>query len=908
MSMYLEDPELVADFVTESREHLGDIENQLLQIEADAPDVDTDLVNTVFRGIHSIKGAAGFMGLTAINGLAHSLENVLGKIRNGELTPTPAIVDVMLRAADLLSGMINNIEESNSVDVSEVVEVLDAIDAGKEIAEPSEAEASTDVPDITETTDAEPVATVIESGDKQTGATAPPIESPVAESTEPLKAPEKKPAAGKKQSTEPSDSPAESSIRVNVSVLDKLMNLAGELVLSRNQLLQTINAGDISKVQTVGMRIDQVTSDLQEAIMQARMQPIGNVFSKFPRVVRDLSNRLSKKCAVHVKGNEVEIDKTIVEAIGDPLTHLIRNSIDHGLESPNDRVSAGKNQSGNLTLHAYHQAGKVRIDIIDDGRGIDPEMLKSKAVAKGVINEEQASRLSDRDAVRLIFHPGFSTAEKVSDVSGRGVGMDVVRTNIERLGGSVDIESTPGEGTIVQITLPLTLAIIPSMIVHCCGQRIAIPQVNVSELVRIRSHESDSRLTTVKGKNVLRLRGDLLPLIRLDRALDMPGAKEEMEMESPSHLIVVEGGSNRYGLVVDGIEDAEEIVVKPLGKHLKSCTALAGATILGDGHIAPILDVTGIASLTNLQAVSEEAKSIADSEQEQKGDAQSLLIFSNSPGDQFTVPMNLVSRIERVESSEIVTIAGKELLQYRGATLPLLSVDKLIKSKPRQEARYYYIVVYSMSGREYGLIAPKLDDCRTVTVDIDADTLHEEGVAGCMVLDGKTTRLLDLYELTRLANPQLASEKKSKAPAAQADKPVNGRPRVLIAEDSAFFRSQLRQYLTKENYEVLDFEDGQVAWQFLLQEGETIDLVVTDIEMPNMNGLALTGHIKDHAVLRRLPVIALTSLASEEDQRLGEEAGIDDYQIKMDRERLIAAASRLLSMAPPVQKTETCGA
>jgi len=524
--MTFDDPELVAQFVTESREHLCDVEGQLLQIEAGGKNVDVNLVNMVFRSVHSIKGAAGFLGLTTVNKLAHALENVLGKMRTVELVPTSHSVDVMLKAADALNNLFDDLESSNDVDVSEHTDLLDKILSGetekpakmkpakrrakansKRAAKAAPAEAASTEPASTDPARAE--AALADAAPAE-AATAPP--APAADA-EPAAGPAANGQAPAEASTHAAAPQAESSIRVQVGVLDRLMNLAGELVLGRNQLMQSINANDKSGLDSVAARLDQVTTELQEAIMRTRMQPIGAVFSRFPRVARDLSGKLGKQCDVVMDGKEVEVDKTILEAIGDPLTHLVRNSIDHGVELPEVRTAGGKKTKGTVTLRAYHQAGKVRIDVADDGAGIEASRLRSKAVEKGVVTAEQAARLSDRETVRLIFHPGFSTAEKITDVSGRGVGMDVVRTNIEKLGGTVDVESVPSKGTTIQITLPLTLAIIPSLIVGAGNECFVVPQVNVLELVRVRAGEVSEQITKVKDAEVVRLRGELLPIV-----------------------------------------------------------------------------------------------------------------------------------------------------------------------------------------------------------------------------------------------------------------------------------------------------------------------------------------------------------------------------------------------------------
>ncbi len=892
--------ELLGEFVVEANEHLADIENQFLSIEESGADVDVDLINEVFRGIHSIKGAAGFMGLTKVNDLSHSLENLLNMMRNDELTPTSPMIDTMLQAADALQDLINDVENSNDVDVSEHVTALEAFATGEAPAEAAPvAEAAEDDMDAA-IAKAFAAQAAGKSAKKAAAAPAPTPEptpapqaeapAPAAPKPAPAKKKEDKKETGEKKSTAP-----EANIRVPVGVLDKLMNLAGELVLSRNQLMQAISSKDRSGLDAIASHLDQVTTEVQESIMQTRMQQIGSVFSKFPRIVRDLSGKLTKQCALNIEGKEVEVDKTIIEAIGDPLTHLIRNSVDHGVELPADRKKAGKPEEGTMNLRAFYQAGKVRIEIEDDGAGIPPGKLKEKAVSKGILTQEQADEMSDREAIRLIFHPGFSMAAKVTDVSGRGVGMDVVKTNISKLGGTVDVESTVGTGTLIIITLPLTLAIIPSLIVQCREDRFAIPQVNIAELVRVRAEEVDQRISHVQDAKVLRLRGNLLPLIELSHVLEMKEpfqAEEETTSEEATNqedaprkainIIVVETGDQRFGIIVDGLHDSEEIVVKPLSRHLQSCPCLSGATILGDGHVALILDVPGMADHQGIrndeELNAEEAKAGEGIEEEE---SQYLLLFSNHENEHFAVSMDIVSRIERIRTDQIDSVGGYELLQYGSATLPLMRLEKCITAETPEPAKRTYVIVFEANGKEVGLVVPKLEDIREVTTVIDQTTFIERGILGSMVLDEKTTRLIDLFEIAEIAHPEWF-EDRVPVVVEEDDSP----PVILLAEDSTFFRKQVAAMITDRGYEVIDCEDGLIAWETLQSGEHEFDLVVTDIEMPNMNGFEFAERVKQ-SQWSHLPVIALTSLAGSADIQRGIEVGIDDYQIKMDRDKLL---------------------
>ncbi len=876
----MSDDPIVAEFVVESLEHLADIENQLLSIEANSESLDVELVNTVFRAVHSIKGAAGFLGFSTMGDLAHALENVLNLIREGELVPDGHSTDVMLRAADTLRNMFDDVEASNEVDIAEHVRELQAIASeglGRpsiEIEDTSDKEASSDPNQSAQPSDApSPTgSTASESAEQSHQAT----------NTEPAS----------RQVRRPASAPVETTIRVPVRHLDRLMNLAGELVLARNQLVQTVYAERHASLSSVAATVDQVTSELQEAIMQTRMQVVGTVLGKFPRVVRDLSRQLGKECRLIIHGSEVELDKSIIEAIGDPLTHLIRNAVDHGIESPAQREQAGKPAEGTIVLSAFHQAGKVNITIEDDGAGIDPQKLREKAVARGIVTSEQANEMSDREALRLIFHPGFSTAEKVTEVSGRGVGMDVVRTNIEKLGGTVDVDSVLGKGTTIRVKLPLTLAIVPSLIVHCGNQCFAIPQTNIRELVRIKhvGRGGNDRIERVQGAEVYRLRGRLLPVVRLRSVLGMD-SPDDPDPVAEGHMVVLEAGPFHFGLMVDRLRDSEEIVVKPLGRHMKDCRILAGATILGDGQVALILDVAGVASQSNLSMpkserhLSEEPDAAFSCR-----DAHASLLFRNHPDEQFGVPLDMISRLERIRVDQIDSVGGVEVLQYRGSSIPLLSVERFIRASAREDTPRVHVAVFSVLGRELGLIVPHLQDIRCIDMLVDTATFSEPGVIGCVEVEGKATRLLDLYQLTELAFPEWFSE------ADEAIQPQDdfGAPlRIVIAEDSAFFRRQLSRYFTKAGLVVHDFEDGQSAWRYLQDNGEDVDVVVTDIEMPKMDGRELASRIKDDPDLQRIPVIAVTSLAGESDRQLGLQSGIDEYQIKLDRENLMASVRRL---------------
>ncbi|MFO7714222.1 chemotaxis protein CheW [Desulfosarcina sp.] len=740
-------------------------------------------------------------------------------------------------------------------------------------------------------------------------------------------------ATGKKTETE-------TSLRVHVSLLDQLMTLAGELVLSRNQLLQSMSSEDHRGAEIAGQRIDLITSELQEAIMLTRMQSIGNVFNKFPRVVRDLSQSLGKKVDLQLEGKDVELDKTIIEAIGDPLTHLVRNAVDHGIELPETRRGAGKNPLGKVVLKAYHEAGQVNIEISDDGKGLNGQVLAQKALDKGLISEDQAKVMSDKERTNLIFLPGFSTAEKVTDVSGRGVGMDVVKTNLDRLGGIIDIDSEPGKGSTIRIKLPLTLAIIPCQIVMTGHERYAIPQVNLEELLRIPADQVKDRIERVGDAEVVRLRGNLLPLIKLAEVIDTesifidpktgrnrgdrrksladrrskksPLFKDDDFDASPNqttqaksadtvlrqakerryhaasalNIVVVSTGAMKYGLVVDALHDSEEIVVKPLGRDLKKCKGYAGATIMGDGRVALILDVANLAQMAGLTSIegSSRAAEVAHANlqaiREQK-DRQSLLVFRSAENEQFAAPLNVVERIEKIKATDIETVGGRRVIRYRGNSLPLFSVDEVARVKPIADVEDLLVIVFIICGKEIGLLAIGPVDAIEFSLDVDGLTLKQPGIMGSAIINDHTTLMVDVYEIVQTLNPQWFENMTA------ATNPNGETAKILFAEDSNFFRNQVKSYMEDEGYQVIEAEDGAIAWELLQKHADEISLVVTDIEMPNMNGFELTRRIKGAPAYAHLPVIALTTLAGEEDIEKGRQAGISDYQIKLDREKLI---------------------
>jgi len=764
-----------------------------------------------------------------------------------------------------------------------------------------------------------------------------------------------KPAAESDREKKPTDTKAKgkgapATLRVSVNLLENLMTLAGEMVLSRNQLMQAISQQDIYSIKLSGQRIDMVTSELQEAIMMTRMQPIGSVFNKFPRVVRDMSQKLGKEINLVITGKNVELDKTIVEGLNDPLTHLIRNSADHGIESPEVREASGKPRAGKIELKAYHEAGQVNIEITDDGKGLDAEKIAAKALEKGMITPEQHKAMSIKEKMALIMLPSLSTAEKITDVSGRGVGMDVVKSNIDQLGGQIEIDSQPGKGTTIKIKLPLTLAIIPSLLVTVGRERFAIPQVNISELVRIGAAQVKERIERVGDSEVMPLRGELIPLIRIASVLGIrstfidpkTGAEFEdrrqaiADRRSPMHpldeadtetnaateipeesvhprsgedrrykassdlnIVVVSAGSFKYGLVVDDLHDSIEIVVKPLGRHLKHLNSYAGATIMGDGRVALILDVSGIAKLAQLTSLagSQRAQELRETREEsrQAEDQQALLLFRNGSEEHCAVPLDIVERVEQIQHEDIETKGGQKVMKYRGGILPLFALSDVTDITELTPDLELVVIVFTVAEREIGLLASQPVDTIEIKTIIDHETLRRTGIMGSAIIKEQTTLLIDIYEVVETLKPewfkrlQKKKEKKRLGGGKPSDNDEVAIKKILLVEDSDFFRSQLKKYIDDDERLCIPAEDGLVAWNWLQEHPDEVSLIVTDIEMPNMDGFELCRHIRADDRFDDIKIIAVTSLAAEEHIATGKEVGIDDYQIKLDKEKLLAS-------------------
>ena len=792
--------EIVKDFLIESNENLDRLDQELVKLESEPSS--KELLASIFRTIHTIKGSCGFLGFSKLEKLAHAGESLLSRLRDGKLTLTEEVTSGLLAMVDgvrQMLAMIQKTERDGEEDYGTLIAHLGALlepsATGTQLQEGAETQgsaAAVNAADAARLDIARELADPTRIGGVlvEQGKVTPEDLARALEQQEMGRKrlgeilvahgaanPEDVAAAQQTLETRRPEAAVE-TIRVGVNLLDRLMNLVGELVLARNQLLQFSNSLQDAAFQAVSQRMNLIATELQEEVMKTRMQPIGNVWNKFPRTVRDLALSCGKQVRLEMEGQDTELDRTIIEAIKDPLTHLVRNSMDHGIELPEARRQAGKDPTGVLKLRAFHEGGQVNIEISDDGGGLNAERIRQKAVERGLVPAQQAGRMSDRDIFNLIFLPGFSTAEKVTKVSGRGVGMDVVKTNVEKIGGTVDVHSTAGRGTTVKVKIPLTLAIIPALMVTSGGERFAIPQVSLLELVRMEAGENGKNTETVQGSPVYRLRGRLLPLVYLNRELRLaahanPDACPDSAAGATgepraTNIVVLQADGREFGLVVDEITDTEEIVVKPLGKQLKGITAYSGATIMGDGRVALILDILGLAQRARVLSEARDS-AVGESEKEKEKDKrrsernqearcgrQTLLVVQCGEQGRMAIPLALVSRLEEFPATAVEKAGRQEVMQYRGTIIPLIRLSRVLAvGEPADSSDHLQVVVYSEAGRSVGLVVDRIVDIVDEKLALQTAG-RRPGVLGSSVIQKRVTDLIDVPSVVRDAVPGFA--------------------------------------------------------------------------------------------------------------------------------------------------------
>src|SRR5579872_2058561 len=727
--------DLIADFLTETNESLADLDVALVKLER-TPD-DQETLSLIFRLVHTIKGTCGFLGLPRLEKVAHAAESVLGKVRDGVLVATPDTISIVLAALDRVKAIVSGLAASGNEPAGDDGELVAALDAAAGQAPVAAHEAPE--PEPAPEPEEEPV---------QEAAAPEPPPPPVVDTKRVAPPPAPKP--GSPEGGEPVT--ANQTIRVTVDVLEDLMTLVSELVLTRNQLLQLARTQENTGFTVPLQRLSHITSDLQEGVMKTRMQPIGNAWNKLPRLVRDLSREMDKKIELTMLGADTELDRQVLELIKDPLTHMVRNSGDHGLESPAERRAAGKPEAGHITMNAYHEGGHIIIEVADDGRGLPLDRIRAKVLANGLATEAELASMTEAQLQRFIFRAGFSTASVVTAVSGRGVGMDVVKTNIEKIGGTIDLKSVPGAGTTFTIKIPLTLAIVSALIVEAGHERFAIPQISVVELVRAqkeagRGHNeaagSESIIERINDTPVLRLRDRLLPLVNLNDLLALGVSSND---DTGAYIVVAQVGANTLGIIVDRVFDTEEIVVKPVAPILRHVTMFSGNTILGDGSVIMILDPNGIARATGITA-SGDSKVIAASakEQSQSTDLTAMLLFRAGGEQKMAVPLGLVARLEDIPRDKIESSCGASVTQYRGKLMPLVALSPNLDMEKSGQS----VLVFNDGDRTMGLMVDEI-------VDVVEDRLNIElsgarpGVLGTGVINGHATDVIDTgYWLTQ---------------------------------------------------------------------------------------------------------------------------------------------------------------
>jgi len=764
----MSDAEIVKEFLVESYENLDRLDRDVITLEQNPGSQET--LASVFRTIHTIKGTSGFLAFNQLEALTHVGESLLARLRDGRLALNPEITTALLSMVDAVRQMLASIEATGSEgerDDRELMATLTRLQAEEKApapasapeqptaaAEPSPAPVP-NVGDLLMIAGKAKVREVWEAVEQQAAGDPRHVGEILVEKGA-VKPQDVLEALHAQQARGPSAT--DSTIRVDVGQLDRLMNRVGELVLLRNQIVQFTNSIDDSALQGTSQRLSPLTTELQERVMKTRMQPIGNIWSKFPRTVRDVALGCGKQVRIEMEGKETELDKTIIEAIKDPLTHLVRNAVDHGIEAPETRRAAGKPAEGRLLLRAFHEGGQVNIEISDDGAGLDSEKIRSKAIQKALVSADQAARMTDREIANLIWLPGFSTAEKVTNVSGRGVGMDVVKTNIEKIGGTVDVQSKPGAGSTVRMKIPLTLAIIPALIITS-GERYAIPQVSLLELVRLEAEQARQGIEQVNGAPVYRLRGRLLPLVYLNRELQAGGAAEERRLDLQTvNIVVLQADHRQFGLVVDEINDTEEIVVKPLGKLLKSVNTYAGATIMGDGRVALILDVLGLAQRANVVGeVRDWGGGGPDGKPPGGADdgtqRHAVLLFQYGENGRMAIDLSLVARLEEFPRNSIERARGLEVVQYRGQIMPLVQVSEVVEGKCPRAANAgdaLQVVVYADQGRSVGLVVDRILDIVEESFVLQRQS-RRTGILGSAVIQKRVTDILDVPGLIAAA-------------------------------------------------------------------------------------------------------------------------------------------------------------
>jgi two-component system, chemotaxis family, sensor kinase CheA len=861
--------DLLREFLTETNESIDVIDVELVRFEQDPNNA--QILGNVFRLVHTIKGTCGFLALPRLEALTHAAEALMGQFRDGMPVTAPAVT-LILATIDRIKLMLDQIERKHGEEPGDDQDLIGELNR---MASGIRGDARSVPPSAIS---------------MRAAAVAPPAPGPIP-APHALTAATRAPAtAGKagasaKSATETEQTGdeqargarkiANQSIRVQVDTLENLMTMVSELVLTRNQLLDIVRRHEDSEFKAPLQRLSNVTAELQDGVMKTRMQPIGNAWQKLPRIVRDLATEFGKQIEFEMQGAETELDRQVLDLIKDPLTHMVRNSADHGLETPAERRAAGKPDRGILRLSARHEGGHIIIEVADDGRGLDIARIREKAVAQGLASQAEIEKMSDALAQHFIFAPGFSTLDTATSISGRGVGMDVVRANIDQIGGTIDVRSVRGQGTSFNIRIPLTLAIVSALIVEIGGDRYAIPQLAVVELVRVRAN-SEHRIERIKDAAVLRLRNKLLPLVSLKHLLQIDeGGHDDAES---GFIVVTQVGGQLFGIVVDGVYHTEEIVVKPMSSKLRHIPMFCGTTILGDGAVIMIIDPNGVAHTIGSAVTAQQGIEDAGAGQEVANESatEALLVFRAGSPQPKAVLLSLVTRLEEIDARTIELSSGRPLVQYRGQLMPLVlaSEDVRIKSEGAQP-----LLVFMDAGRSMGLVVDEIVDIVEERLDIELAS-ERPGILGSAVIKGQATEVIDIAHFLPLAFEDWLHW--------HDRRPAQAPRRVLLVDDAPFFRDMLTPVLKAAGFAVTSIGSAREALA-LMRDGRRFDAVVTDLDMPGMSGFDLAAALREDPRMVDVPIIGLSSMVSADTVERGRQVGLHDYVAKFDRRGLIAA-------------------
>jgi two-component system chemotaxis sensor kinase CheA len=866
--------ELLKDFLTETTEHIEGAETQLIQFERDPSDA--SLISSIFRLVHTIKGTSSFLGLDRLEKVGHAAETVMGMIRDGA-PPTQLSVTLILAAIDRIKTIIDDIARTGGEpagDDSAIIGALEAYAQNGAATEPlkevesARAKTLPTIPedDASDDDDSHPGDAAASQGGAAKDASGQPASSTAAS------------GANRKEQTSGAPGKQE-TIRVSVDTIERMMQLVSELVLTRNQLLELARHREDDALKTPLQHLSTLTSELQDAVMRARMQPVGRLYANLPRLIRELSTSLGKNIDLITEGADTELDRQLIEVIRDPLTHLIRNCADHGIERPEERLAKGKPEVGEIRVSAAHEAGQITIDISDDGKGLDIERIKQKIVSQGLASEQQLKTMSSDEINRFIFEPGFSTAALVTNVSGRGVGMDVVRSNIEGIGGSVSLSSTPGRGSRFSLKIPLTLAIAPALIIEVAGQRFALPQTSVVEAVSLGKNYSNL-IQNVQNALVLKLREEVIPAVELRDVVGLNPLEGSSETEKLA--VVMRVGTNAFCVIVDGVADIQEIVVKPLSASLAHLKVFSGHTILGDGSVVLILDPGGISANLGIEKTAEKNR---DQNREQNvQDRRRLVMFRAGQGAPKVLPLSLVSRIEMVETKRIETSDGQLMVLLQGRLMPIVPVSSQIDLSRGS----YPVLVVADGDRSLGLLTDEIVDIIEDKLDIQLSSSSPD-IVGSAEIRGQAVELIDVSYFVRMAYPS-----SSKIASAQ---------RVLLAAADENLRDMLSPSLAAAGYTVVPTTIPSDLSE-LFAQASTCDIMLVDTDAPAVATSGLMRTLKAKKGKLTAPVIGLSKNPTTRATRSATECGMAALIGKHDRQSLLETLAYALDSAAEAKSME----